>query len=87
VDQQKREQNEKKFGNWEALSHGERRYWYTVKGHAGWKARYVKKVDKDEDTIEFYQEIYDDKEQLVEIHEKYPVDRGHRKVEKEGKEE
>ena len=33
--------------------------------------------------VEFRQEIYDDKGQLVEVHEKYPLDRGHRKVEKE----
>ena len=82
MDQQKREQNEKKFGNWEELSRGGRQYWYDVEGHTGWRARYVKEVDEDEETIEFHQEIYDDKGQLVEVHEKYPIDRGHRKVEK-----
>ena len=81
--QQKREQNEKKFGSWEELPQGGRQYWYDVEGHAGWKARYVKEVDKDEHTIEFYQEIYNDNGQLVEIHEKYPIDRGHRKVGKD----
>lgn len=86
MDLQRREQNEKKFGNWEKLSDGGRRYWYDVEGHAGWKARYVKEVDGEEDTIEFYQEIYDNKGQLVEIHEKYPVDRGHQRVKKEKKE-
>lgn len=85
MDQQKREQNEKKFGNWKELSHGGRRYWYDVEGRAGWRARYVKEVNEDEDTTVFYREIYDDNGQLVEIHEKYPVDRGHRKVEKERK--
>jgi hypothetical protein len=83
VNQKKRTQNEKKFGNWEDLPHGRRRYWYNVKGRAGWRARYVKEVDEDDNTTEFFQEIYDDKGHLVEIHEKYPVDRGHRKVEKE----
>jgi hypothetical protein len=83
VNRQKRIQNEKKFGSWEELPHGGRRYWYNVEGRAGWRARYVKEVDEDDNTIEFYQEIYDDKGQLVEIHKKYPVDRGHRKVEKE----
>ena len=83
---EKREQNEKKFGNWEELAHGGRRYWYDVEGRAGWKARYVKEVDEDEDTIEFYQKIHDAKGRIVELHEKYPVDRGHRKVEKGRKE-
>lgn len=80
MDQVKRCQNEKKFGAWEDLPDGGRRYWYEVRGRTGWKARYVKEVDRDERTIRFYQEIYDDQGQLVEIHEKCPVDRGHQKV-------
>jgi hypothetical protein len=28
----------------------------------------------------FWQEIYDERGRLVEVHEKYPVDRGHEKV-------
>ena len=28
----------------------------------------------------FWQEVYDDHGKLVEIHEKFPVDKGHRKV-------
>ena len=31
-------------------------------------------------TVRFWQEIYDDTGKLVEIHEKYPADQGHRKV-------
>jgi len=50
---------------------------------SGWKAKYVKEVDHDEMTTRFYQEIYDDAGNLVEIHEKYPVDRGHQKIRKE----
>jgi hypothetical protein len=80
MDQVKRCQNEKKFGTWEDLPDGGRRYWYEVRGRTGWKARYVKEVDRDERTIRFYQEIYDDQGRLVEIHEKCPVDRGHHKV-------
>jgi len=76
----RRRQNEKKFGNWEKLPDGGRRYWYEVSGRRGWKARYVKEVDTNENTIRFYQEIYDGQEKLIEIHEKYPIDRGHRKV-------
>ena len=76
-----REQNERKFSNWETLSPGGRRYWLlNVLGKQGWKARYVKEVDADEITVRFYQEIYDDTGRLVEIHHKYPVDQGHQKV-------
>ncbi len=79
-----REQNERKFPNWINLPHGGRRYWLDVAGRRGWRARYVKEVDADEQTIAFYQEIYDDKDELVEIHQKFPVDKGHQKVKKSG---
>ena len=79
----KRRQNESKFGVWEELSTGGRRYWYEVKSRSGWKARYVKEVDGDERTEKFYQEIYDEEGKLVEIHEKYPVNNGHQKVKRE----
>ncbi|MCX8089925.1 MAG: hypothetical protein N3I86_03180 [Verrucomicrobiae bacterium] len=75
-----REQNEKKFGQWENLPGGGRRYWLDVIGRLGWRARYIKEVDAGEKTVRFWQEIYDDTGRLVEVHEKYPVDRGHRKV-------
>jgi hypothetical protein len=78
-----RKQNEQKYGNWEKLKNDGRRYWYVVKGRKGWSARYVKEVDLTEKTKRFYQEIYDDHGQLVEIHEKYPVDKGHRAVRRE----
>jgi hypothetical protein len=45
----------------------------------GWRARYLKEVDADEKTLRFSQEIYDGEGRLVEVHEKYPIDRGHRK--------
>lgn len=45
-----------------------------------WKARYVKVVDENERTLKFYQEIYDNENILIEVHEKYPVDKGHKKV-------
>jgi len=79
----KRRQNETKFGVWAELSTGGRRYWYEVKSHSGWKARYVKEVDGDERTEKFYQEIYDEEGKLVEIHEKYPVNKGHQKIKRE----
>ena len=79
-----RQQNEQKFPNWINLPDGGRRYWFDVLGRQGWVARYVKEVDDNEKTTKFYQEIYDEQGELVEIHEKYPVDKGHKKVEKEG---
>ncbi len=51
-----------------------------VGGPHGWKARYVKEVDASEKTMKFYQEIYDENDRLIEIHEKYPVDKGHTRV-------
>ena len=75
-----RPQNERKFGSWEELPNGGRRYWFEVAGRRGWKARYVKEVDADENTVRFWQQIYNDQGKLVEIHEKYPVDKGHQQV-------
>jgi hypothetical protein len=75
-----RAQNEKKFGQWEDLPGGGRRYWLDVSGRQGWRARYLKEVDAQEVTQRFWQEIYDDQGKLVEVHEKYPVDKGHQKV-------
>ncbi len=77
----RRRQNERKFGQWEELSGGGRRYSREITGRYGWKARYVKEVDSSERTIGFYQEIYDENNRLIEVHEKYPVDRGHRRTE------
>jgi hypothetical protein len=37
-------------------------------------------VTTEERTIRFYQEIYNDQGELIEIHEKYPIDKGHRKL-------
>lgn len=78
-DELKRRENERKFGSWEELTGG-RRYFYEVSGRHGWKARYVKEVDAEERTVRFCQEIFDEERELVEVHEKFPIDRGHRKV-------
>ena len=75
-----RRQNERKFGRWEELAEGGRRYWTEVIGRHGWRARYLKHVDANEVTVRFWQEIYDEHGNLIETHEKYPVDRGHRKA-------
>ena len=78
----KREQNESKFENWKGAENGGRIYWFEISGHSGWKARYVKVVDENEKTLAFYQEIYNQRNELIEVHEKYPVDKGHKKINK-----
>lgn len=75
-----REQNERKFRQWRDLAQGGRVYWLNVSGHHGWSARYLKEVDADERTVRFWQEICDEQGTIVEVHEKYPVDRGHKSV-------
>lgn len=76
----KRKENETKFGNWKDTEQGGRVYWYEVKGKFGYYARYVKEVDQNEVTLKFYQEIYNFNGKLIEMHEKYPIDKGHRKI-------
>jgi hypothetical protein len=75
-----RQRNEEKFENWEELANGGRRYWLDIPGRRGWSARYLKEVDEQENTVRFWQEIYNEKGVLVETHQKYPTDLGHRKV-------
>lgn len=75
-----REQNENRFSQWDELPGGGRRYRLDVQGKLGWIGRYLKEVDQNETTLRFWQEIYDELGNLVETHEKYPVDKGHQKV-------
>ena len=75
-----RVQNEKKFRHWDELSGGGRRYRLDVTGRLGWLARYLKEVDAKATTLRFWQEIYDEQGKLVETHEKFPVDKGHKKA-------
>ena len=75
-----RKQNEKKFGRWEKQRDGGRLYWLEIVGRHGWRARYLKETDGAETTLRFWQEIYDEEGKLAEIHEKYPVDKGHQKA-------
>jgi len=82
LDSNKRKENEQKFPNHKELMDGSRMYWFEIEGRMGWKARYVKIVNQFEVTISFCQQIYDDNEKLVEVHEKYPIDKGHKKLEK-----
>lgn len=67
-----REQNEKKFMQWHELADGGRQYWYEVSGRHGWKARYVKEVDKTEKPVRYYQKIYDAQDRLIESHVRFP---------------
>ena len=76
----KRQENEKKFPTYEELPDGGRTYWFEIEVRMGWKARYVKTVDLNEATVSFRQEIYNENGVLVEIHEKYPIDNGHIKI-------
>jgi hypothetical protein len=75
-----RAQNERKFRQWEALPNGGRRYFRDFAGRTGGHARYVKEVDADENTTRFAQEIYDSTGRLVAVHEKFPVDSGHKQM-------
>lgn len=73
-----RTQNERRFTNWQDLVEGGRRYWVDSPAQTGGWARIVKLVDADEITVAVIQEIYDRSGKLLAIHEKYPVDKGHR---------
>lgn len=80
MDESKRRENERKFPRRAALQDGGRRYFYEIRGRLGWTAQYVKEVDANEVTLRFYQEIYDEQGELFDVHEKFPVDKGHQKV-------
>ncbi len=75
----KRSQHENRFDSWtETDSHGRiYRKEIIARNGSGWKAVYLQEVDQEENTLRFWQEIYNEKDILVEIHEKYPEDKGH----------
>lgn len=77
---QKRLSNEKTFDTWTEKEDGGRIYSFEIAGRYGWRAKYIKETNATETTIRFWQEIYDDQGVLREIHEKYPVDKGHQKI-------
>ena len=82
MNERKRRENERKFGQWESLPDGGRRYFYEILSRrGGWKARYIKDVNMEEETVRFWQEIYDEHGKLVEIHQKFPEDTGHQRLE------
>ena len=75
-----RAQNERKFKDWEQLPNGGRRYIREFVGRAGGRARYIKDVDANENTVRFAQEIYDTSGRQIAVHEKFPVDSGHKQL-------
>ncbi|MBE2200480.1 MAG: hypothetical protein IAE79_17830 [Anaerolinea sp.] len=75
-----RAQNEKQFDSWLDLADGGRIYEKIVPGKHGWLAIYYKQVNAIENTVRFWQEIKDQEGNLREIHEKYPIDKGHIKL-------
>ena len=75
-----RAQNQRKFKYWEELPKGNRRYIREFAGRAGGRARYIKEVDLNERTVRFAQEIYDSSGRLIAVHEKFPVDLGHKQL-------
>jgi len=75
-----RAQNERKFGSWKLLDDKGRLYWLDVTGKMNGQARYLKQVDAQENTIRFWQDIFDNNGVLVEVDQKYPVDLGHKSI-------
>lgn len=80
MNSEKRTKNEKEFDLWIEKEDGGRIYSFEIVGKFGWKAKYLKEVNNEDVTIKFWQEIYDENNILKEIHEKYPVDQGHKKI-------
>jgi hypothetical protein len=75
-----RKQNEKSFPRWEELINGGRIYFRKIPSRMGGFALYCKEVDSADQTICFWQEIYDRSGKLVARHEKFPLDSGHKNV-------
>jgi hypothetical protein len=75
-----RRQNEQEYKQWENLSDGGRRYWRERAGRVHGFQRIVKIVDANENTVFVIQEVYNEDGELVERHQKYPVDTGHEKL-------
>lgn len=78
-----RKQNEQEFKLWEELADGGRRYWRDRPGRVHGFQRFVKVVDADENTLLIVQEIYNQANELVEQHQKFPEDTGHKVFEQD----
>jgi len=75
-----REQNERNFDKWQSLRNGGRRYVKIIAGRAGGQAHYIKEVDATEKTTRFTQHIFNADGKLIEVHEKFPIDLGHKRL-------
>jgi hypothetical protein len=85
MSESKRKQHEKRYDSWTTLESKGRLYRKEIiaRNGSGWKAVYLQEVDEKESVVRFWQEIYNEKNELVEIHEKYPEDKGHVIIQKE----
>jgi hypothetical protein len=81
-----REQNERRFLEWEDLPDGGRRYVRRIAGRVSGYALCIKIVDSDENTVQLVQEIYNEQGQLIGRHQKYPEDTGHEVIDPGGDE-
>ena len=81
----KQKQHEKRYDSWTTLNSKGRLYRKEIiaRNGSGWKAVYLQEVDEKESVVRFWQEIYNENNELVEIHEKYPEDKGHVIIKKE----
>jgi hypothetical protein len=80
-----RYRNERDWPNWKDLPNGRRRYWLRRQGTVfGYQVLFKEVIFNPEtqleETARMWQEIYDDADCLIETHEKYPTDTGHRKL-------
>lgn len=75
----KRRKNEKEYSSWTELENGGRIYTKIINSgdKSGKTAGYEKTVDSNEKTVTFIQKIYDKSGNMLEIHEKFPIDKGH----------
>lgn len=76
----RRTKNEREYDTWIQTENGGRIYSFEVQGKFGQKAKYLKEVNSEDVTTKFWQEIYNQNNNLKEIHEKYPIDKGHQKL-------
>lgn len=72
--------NERKYKKWKETENGKRVYERKVEGKHNWYAIYYKEVDATENSLRIWQEIFNEQNELVEIHHKFSVDTGHQKI-------
>ncbi len=80
-----RQRNERDWPHWEDLPDNRRKYWIRRQGHEWGYQVMLKEVRFDpatqlEETVQLWQEVYDDQGKLVGRHQKYPVDTGHERL-------